>query len=443
MRTPVRPVLAVALTLVLGLAVTAGPAGATDEPAAAAATTAVPTQPEDAAPTTAAPTTPAPTTPEPTTPEPTTPAPTTPTPTTPAPEGGTGPQQVSDAQLRWGLQPQLHRKPYYGKNFLTAGALPDTKGADMPSSRWKQSEGPVSIVRAKDSSYVPATWAGFGTGADHQVVVTGGTGTVDAEAGTATIRWTGRFGVARYSGQTGFTVSDPRIVVTDGRGRLEATLDGYGVSRDGNGSGGASGPLRSTTVVLGQLGAVRLTGKGFTSSPTFYGVDVQHPEQKPDSQGRTGSFPSSFIDFVDQVGQAPFWMTSGSSDDHLKAPSPVTVSFSARDAVAVETPAPVDGTSDPIDNRTRTAPTPPVQRQAALPPPATRSAPVPQPAPVAAPVAQAAFTQPVSASLTGLPGVLVGPDGRSTLGWWLAVTFLLMAAVALALPALVARSRSL
>lgn len=348
--------------------------------------------------------------------------------------------QVTDAQLRWSLQQQLHRKPYYGKNFLMAGALPDTKGGDMPAAQWRQSAGNVSIVRAKGSTYVPATWSTFGTGTDHQAVIEGGTGTVDRAAGTARISWTGRVGVARYSGQTGFTLSDPTLVVAGGTGRLEATLDGYGVSRDGNGSGDASGPLRSTTVVLADLGRVDLTGKGFSIEPAFDGVEAGHPEQKTASNGRRGSFPPSFIAFVDQVGQSPFWMTSGSADDALKSPTPLTVSFSADDTVDVDPPVPVDGTADPITNSTRSAPGLSGQPQPAAPMP-PGFAPASTPAAAGAAAEQVAFAPAASSSsLTGAAPVVTDPDGRSTLGWWLAAWFLLMA-LAVALPPFVRPSR--
>lgn len=351
---------------------------------------------------------------------------------------------LTNAQLRWSLNTLLHRKPHDGKNFLSAGLLDDTHGERMLQSQWKQAVGAVRIERASGSSYVPATWDGFGVGTDHQVVIDGGTGPVDAAARTARITWRGSFGVARYTGMTAFSVTDPVLIVENGVGRLEASLSGFGVSREGNGSGDASGPIGPTTVVLAELGEMDLTNPaGLTKTPAFYGVRVPHPEQKTDALGRWGSFPASFISFVDQVGQAPFWMTSGSDDD-AKPGAPVAVSFNAAAPVAVTPPRVSPEAKKPkVKNPTRKAP--PAQSPAL--PQAVPVASLPQVAPPvtvppsSVPVA-AAFTN--TASLTAAaPTALVDPDDdASDLGWWIAATFLLMSAAAVAAPSLLVRPRA-
>lgn len=430
MRTFGRPVLAAALALVLTLGVS-GMAHADEEtPVEPVATSA----PADPAPLASATDTSA-ATDEPPADEP--PA-DDPPPTEPVDDNVL---TVDNAQFRWGFNPLLHQAPHFGQNFMTAGVLADTGGGMMPASRWKQSEGAVSIVRASGTKYVPATWATFGTGADHQVVINGGKGTVDLAAGTATIAWTGRFGVARYSGMTGFTVSNPQLIIEGGKGRLEATMDGFGISRDGNGSGDASGPLATETVVLADFGAVTLTRKGFTVTPTFYGVRVDHAQQRTDTQGRWGSFPAPFIRFVDQVGQAEFWMTSGSDDD-ASAPSPVTISFNAKDAVVVPPPKTTDKTPKPIVNKTKKAPKPQPRVQQTAPSAPTGFVPPSVPPVVDVPVQTVAFTPTTASSLTGLPPAVAGTSREPTLAWWLAATFLLLAAVAAALPGFIARSRA-
>lgn len=387
--------------------------------------------------------TPAATEPSPSTPAPPpSPEPTT-TPIVPAPADPSKGVKLTNAQFRWGVNALLHKTPFYGKNFLIAGLLPDTRGQDMPAGQWKQSEGAVRIERGSGSSYAPATWAGFGTGADHQVVIDGGTGTVDAAAGAARITWRGSFGVARYSGQTGFSVSDPVLIVENGVGRIEATLTGFQVSRDGNGSGNAGGPIGPTTAVLANLGALDLSNPaGLTKTPAFAGVQSGHSAQKKDVPG-WGSFPASFITFVDQVGQAPFWMTSGLDDD-LKPAAPIAVSFNAATPIVVKPPA-NRGTKKPeVSNPTRKTPT----KNAATPQPAPvpvaalpRIVPPVNVPPSSAPVA-VAFTN--TASLTAASStVLVDPDGDSSeIGWWIAATFLLMSAAAVAAPSLLVRSRT-
>lgn len=388
--------------------------------------------------------------PEPTQPSPSvsTPAP-TPTATEPSPTPDeTDTITLKNAQLRWSLNALLHRKPHDGKNFLSAGLLADTQGQRMPEGLWKQAEGAVRIERASGSTYVPATWAGFGDGTDHQVVIDGGTGTVDASAQSARITWRGTFGVARYSGMTAFSVSDPALIVENGVGRLEGTLSGFGVSRDGNGSGNASGPIGPTTVVLADLGSVDLSNPaGLTKTPAFYGVRVNHPDQKVDAQGRWGAFPASFISFVDQVGQSPFWMTSG-SDDAAKPGAPVAVSFDAAAPVVVTPPRVTPEKKKPkVKNPTKKAP-PAKSAPAPQPVPAqvpvsalSRIAPPPAGAPSSVPV-EAAFVN--TASLTAAtPTVLVDSDGGSSdLGWWIAAAFLLMSAAAVAAPSLIVRPRA-
>jgi hypothetical protein len=349
---------------------------------------------------------------------------------------------LTNAQFRWSLNSLLHRKPHDGKNFLSAGLLPDSQGARMTQSQWKQSEGPVRIERASGSTYIPATWDGFGVGTDHQAVIDGGTGTVNPATKNARITWRGSFGVARYTGMTAFSVTDPVLIVENGVGRLEADLSGFGVSRDGNGSGNASGPIASAGTVLADLGEVDLSNPaGLTKAPTFYGVRVSHSEQKADLQGRFGSFPAGFIDFVDQVGQAPFWMTSGSDDD-AKPGAPVAVSFDASAPVAVVPPRPSRETKKPkVKNPTTKAP----KSQPSVAPQQPMPAALPQP--VAPPVVEPPLTDSVAraftntASLTAAaPTVLVDPDGESSdLGWWIAATFLLMSAGAVAAPSLLMR----
>lgn len=363
---------------------------------------------------------------------------------TPSPTEPTG-TTLKNAQLRWSLNTLLHQTPHFGKNFLSAGTLPDTGGGELPRNVWKQSEGPVQIQRASGNTYVAATWDGFGAGTDHQVVIDGGTGTVDAAAGTARISWRGSFGVARYSGMTAFSVTDPALIVENGNGRLEAVLSGFGVSRDGNGSGNASGPIGPTTVVLADLGAMDLSSPaGLTKTPAFYDVRVSHAEQKADGQGRWGSFPPSFIAFVDQVGQAPFWMTSGSDDD-AKPGSPVVVSFDAAAPVVVTPPRTAKPTKKPAvkNPTTKAPPAQPTAAPKALPVSALpRVAPPVVVPPTVSPPVTAAFTH--ASSLTAAaPAELIERDSESPeVGWWLTAAFLLMAAAAVAVPSLIVRPRA-
>lgn len=370
------------------------------------------------------------------------PEPTAPSKTPDPPTDGT--TTYANAQFRWSLNKLLHITPHFGVNFLTAGKIADTDGAAMSPGLWKVSEGAVRIERAADKKYGPATWAGFGTGADHQVVIDGGSGSVNVDQKNARIQWTGSFGVARYGGMTAFSVSDPVLTVKNGVGQVSATLSGFGVQREGMGSSGGTGPLAPENVVLANLGPVDLSNQtGIRKAPKFYGVRVDHRGQVKDTKGRFGSFPASFIKFVDQVGQAEFWMTSGSDDD-ATAPSDVIISYDATKPFAVSPPPPITGTvKPPITNKTKPAPK---HRPKDKPRNVAKQAPVPAsgfppPSTLAAPlvtdVQPAAFLHSNPTSLSGAQPLTTGPTTGSPIGLWLATSFLLMAAFAIVIPTLI------
>ncbi|GAA4846560.1 hypothetical protein GCM10023221_26490 [Luteimicrobium xylanilyticum] len=274
-----------------------------------------------------------------------------------------GPFTVSDASLRWALNAEAGSGAYFGGcNFLMAGR-PGTDGNTHGGKVWTDATyyhataGKVSVEKpdakgvyraatfasrclAPDGKTAVSTGNGLGTGT--QVVVDGGTGTVDPDEGTATIRWKGTFTSVFYGGLTYWWASDPVLTVeADGTGTLTATAGGYGTSMEDQSKWDA---LPATTVVLADLERVPLTGaKGFKVVPAYVGTAVTVPAGATAQAVRTsenasywGSFPQSFVDFQARTGQLSYWFASGGQRDPFKVAAPVYVSYDADAPVEVD-----------------------------------------------------------------------------------------------------------
>lgn len=297
----------------------------------------------------------------------------TPTPTatpsgtpTPTPSGTpTGPAAIDDAQLRWGLSNEANNAAFAPgtHNFFAAGRIPDPGrgGSQLPARSWRAIAGDVRIEkRAADGSWRTATWSGLGTDADgspitsptsgrfsgHQVVLSGGEGTVDVDAGTAEVRWGGDFTVVFYSGMTFFYVSDPALSVRGGRGVLTATLGGFGTSMTDTSQWD---PLPERRVTLATLPDVDLAADGFTATPAYRGVRYAAGGDLPAQQTGgpdAGAFPTSFLDYLAGVGSAAYWYSSGGSTDPYKPALPLAVGFDGS-ARPPDDPGPGEPTSTP------------------------------------------------------------------------------------------------
>jgi hypothetical protein len=361
---------------------------------------------------------------------------------------------VDAAQLRWGISNEANNRAFAPGtvNHFSAGRIadPGTGGATLTSggatwsngraAGWSASSGDVSVEKLDGAAYRPATWAGLstdasgatlgsptaGTFSNHQLVFDRGAGTVDVDAGNASIRWTGDATVLFYSGMSLFYLSDPRLEVVDGVGTLRATLDGYGSSQT---DPGAWTQLPSTDVVVADLGPVDLsTTDGFTVTPKYLGVTVQGVDQQGGQY--FGSFPQSFVDFQKTVGSAAFWYSSGGAADRFKAALPVTVSYDAARAVRPPLPTPTSTTpQDRVDNPVREPPavrrsprardaSPPATTPPAVPPAgAPRAVVAPASVGAAVPTVTPAFAQvaqPTTVTALSTPT----PAGRPGATWW-------------------------
>lgn len=275
------------------------------------------------------------------------------------------PTSVTGAVFAWGLSNEANNSGYAPgtANFLSAGKIADpgaggntltsaTTWSNGVAANWSATDGNVEIQKKTASGgYATATWAGLKTSptgasispptsdvfSEHRVTIKRGTGTADAATDDATLSWDGDFTVLGYSGMTFFYVSDPTLTVDGGVGTLTATLDGFGTSQDDMTEWT---DLESKEVTLATFTGVDVTPQGITATPAFEGVEY---ESTGTPQDRTtagwGSWPSSFVSFVEPTGQAPYWYSTGSAVDRNKKPLPVSVSFPAPAKVTVSSTA--------------------------------------------------------------------------------------------------------
>ncbi|HEX7739342.1 MAG TPA: hypothetical protein VF426_06815 [Marmoricola sp.] len=281
----------------------------------------------------------------------------------------TGEQPVDGAVLRWGLSDEANNAAFAPGtfNFFSAGKVadPGRGGTTLKQPGWKQTSGSVSIEKWLDGGWHAATWAGLSTDttgkplagplsgrfSGHQIVFSDGVGTIDRDAGTAHIAWRGDATVLSYSGMSFFYLSDPVLDVADGVGTVHGTLSGYASSQTDT---SVWEPVPATEVTLADLPDISLGEDGFTVTPTY-----------------AGSFPKSWVAFMDRLGTGSFWYASGGSTDAYKAALPITVGYGS--SATAPTPSPgATPTTDPIEN---TAPEPTATTSAASSPTPSTSAP--------------------------------------------------------------------
>ncbi|MDQ6522061.1 hypothetical protein RB608_00540 [Nocardioides sp. LHD-245] len=268
------------------------------------------------------------------------------------------PVAVDDAQLRWGINNEANAAGFAPGtwNLMSAGKIGDpgaggktlkaadngaTWSNDAPAG-WTSSAGNVTVEdRQPGGGYAPATFLGThqdfmgvngttgnGVLAETQLVFRNGTGTIDTAANTASIQWDGDASVIYYSGMSFFYVSDPKLTVNgDGSGELTATVDGFGTDQ--------AAPdewvdLDADEVTLATLSDVDVETLGFTATPDYLGVEYDAPVGAV-PQARTGtawgSFPQSFVDWVQQTGGGPYWYSSGGAADARKPTTALSLTF--------------------------------------------------------------------------------------------------------------------
>ncbi|WP_377321331.1 Ig-like domain repeat protein [Pimelobacter simplex] len=279
-----------------------------------------------------------------------------------------GSELVENATLRWGVSNESNNAGFAPGtwNLFSAGKLGDPtaggatlktadEGATWSNGKaagWSNHAGNVTVEDLQaGGGYAPTTFdgtrqnsagastspAGSNVFAETQLVFRNGTGRVDAAANTANVQWDGDATVIYYSGMTFFYVSDPELTVNaDGSGEVTATLDGYGTDMDDQSQWI---DLPAQEVTLATLTGVDVEDLGLTTTPDYRGVEYDAPAGGT-AQVRTGadwgSFPQSFVDFVQTTGGGPYWYSTGGSADGKKPTLPLEISWTKVGPPAVQ-----------------------------------------------------------------------------------------------------------
>ena len=265
---------------------------------------------------------------------------------------------VSDAVFSWGINAESGAGAYYpgSCNFLSAGVSGDAGKADVWSKEdaeakklFSPEEGNVKILRpTADGGTLPITWDNkcqtpegervntyngeTAKRSGNFVEISGGKGTIDAETKSGTIEWEGSFTVVYYSGFTYWSVSNPKLEVKNGKGKITGTFSGYGADMADLSKWEKLKPAEGTIADFGN-NKVELDENGFTVTPDYEGVDSGQPDQNKEKDG-WGSFPKSWVDYNVQTGQAQYWYSSGGAADPRKKPTALTVKYKAEEPEA-------------------------------------------------------------------------------------------------------------
>ena len=262
---------------------------------------------------------------------------------------------VSDAVFSWGINAESGAGAYAPGtcNFLSAGVSGDA-GKSSPWSKedaeakklFSPEEGNVKILRpTADGGTQPITWdnkcqtpegerlntwnGDKAKQSGNFVEISGGKGTIDPETNSGTIQWEGSFTVVYYSGYTYWSVSDPKLEVKHGKGKLTGTFSGYGTDMEDLSKWEKLNPVEGTIADF-ENNTVELDENGFTVTPDYEGIDSGQPDQNKEKDG-WGSFPKSWVDFNVQTGQTQYWYTSGGAADPRKKPTAITVKYTAEE----------------------------------------------------------------------------------------------------------------
>ncbi|WP_139980435.1 Ig-like domain-containing protein [Nocardioides litoris] len=277
------------------------------------------------------------------------------------------PVAVTDATFTWDLNNEATAGAFAPGtwNLMSAGLVGDPGaggqtladgGATWSNGKpagWSATAGDVTVEDLQpDGSWATATFAGTrtnrsgvpaspftGARGETRLAFGGGTGTVDAATDSGTITWDGDATMLFYSGMTFFSLSDPVLSLTDGSGTVTATVSGYATSQDDSSEWQALTPVR---VPVAAVSGVDVGEQGLTATPAYREVVYTAPaggSPQSTTSAAWGAFPQAFVDFQQQVGQGPYWYSTGGSADARKVANPFTVAFQPAP------PAPVRATS--------------------------------------------------------------------------------------------------
>ncbi|NIH72051.1 HtaA domain-containing protein [Auritidibacter ignavus] len=287
---------------------------------------------------------------------------------------------VSDVQFSWAVNEEAGGGAFFGgANWLVAGEVGNVHGdQNRGATVWDEKkdakyftnrDGNVTITRPDaQGNQVPATWAARnfesitadgepagnrlktapGSSSWNQANIAAGSGTVDPEGENAEISWDGSFTTVFYGGMTYWSINDPKLTVTNGKGELTATLTGYGADMYDLSKWVKLDPMHNATVAT--FSDVDVTETGIEIKPDYLGVAVEVEANGPSNPQKRegkhwGSFPQDTVDFNVGTGQAGYWYSTGGQVDPKKPAAPISVSYPKVEAPAQPTPEHEDCTT--------------------------------------------------------------------------------------------------
>ncbi len=271
------------------------------------------------------------------------------------------------ATLYWSLNKEANGGAFFGGcNFLSAGKAKDSGSARVwPSGGggfYKSKSGNVTIEKPTGSTFKEASWDSRCQDSKGEAVSTTRKdswtqsrvaikdGEVSESDDGVTVQWKGSFTVAFYGGMTYWSATDPKLEVdADGKGRLVASLSGYGADMFDASKWITLKPESITMANFKNIDIDALLDDGhITATPDYLGVKYDNKgksgssgsavggsdenasaqaKKSGENSDHWGAFPQDFVDFQHKTGQYSYWFTSDGVRDPYKPAEPMTISL--------------------------------------------------------------------------------------------------------------------
>ncbi|MBW3087642.1 fibronectin type III domain-containing protein [Bifidobacterium sp. 82T24] len=289
---------------------------------------------------------------------------------------------VDDAIFEWGVNPETGGGSYFGGcNALSAGTAGDAGGSGVWTANKTGKDGKTLYRTVDETAHAEilkptsdgtmkrvsgfdarctnrngtsiagktsgATMNGEATYSENIVRLSGGTGTIDAATNSAHLTWKGAsFTIVYYGGMTYWSISDPVLDISNGRGTLTGTASGYAADMN---DASKWETLPATTIHLADFTTGTASGADpqitfdgsngtITAQPDYLGVKADaganaHAGQADRNAGNAawwGSFPATWVQFNNATGQSSYWYTTSGGTNTIqprKVASPITITW--------------------------------------------------------------------------------------------------------------------
>ncbi|NEG95203.1 hypothetical protein GFD17_00195 [Bifidobacterium sp. SMB2] len=292
---------------------------------------------------------------------------------------------VTGVVFEWGINPETGGGSYFGGcNALSAGTAGDAGGSGVWTATKTGADGKTLYRTVDESAHAEIlkpkadgtmervggfaerctnrngtsiagktggmTMNGEPTYSENIVRLTDGTGTVDAATNSARIEWKGAsFTIVYYGGMTYWSIADPVLDISNGKGTLTGTASGYAADMN---DASKWEKLPATTIHLADFTTGSASGVGqqitfdadkgtLTAQPDYLGVTADagadaHAGQAAktdDNAAWWGSFPATWVQFNNATGQSSYWYTTSGGKNTIqprKVASPITVTWKSQ-----------------------------------------------------------------------------------------------------------------